>query len=772
MTAPAFVCCESHPGRPLTEHLSEVRNLLRGSPAVQFCPELPDAGLSHDLAKATSFFQNYLHGQAVDPRLKTHALLSAVLFLGIVAEARTDRVREESQFDRALLFEFVRRHHGALLNLLDDLSLSEDETTLLGRQMAALDSDGMHQWLTSQGLVTSAAAIPRPRELTELRVAIGRLLDRGDDYRHSMRRMQRALAAYGAMIDADRDSAAGVANLPRPPVEFTRVRLDAYRESLDRNNVEPNVARARGAVFDSAFRSAASNQWQAARLWSLTVPTGSGKTLAALSWAFALRERKEAKTARPCPIVYALPFTSIIDQNTAVLASICGQDGVRRGALATHHHLSDYGDLGIHEDGSSARSWAEAWKAEIVGTTFVQVFNALFHARAADARRFARLAGGILILDEVQAIPARLWPVTRFALASLAAELETDILLVTATQPAIFEASEVREIAPVDPRLWSTFNRYDLSVEQDELDSKALAARVLDELVHQRSGSCLVVLNTVREALKVHSRFASDPRVRQRVFHLSTNLRPKDRRRILTELRQASERPSLLISTQVVEAGVDLSFDRVFRAIGPIDSIVQAAGRCNRHGLGERGKVIVVRPEGKTATRVYGQTLIDVAADVLGRASGSVPEPEVRNMVQNYFASVAQRVSSDHSARIFDAVRYLQFAALRGADEGDLQREKAVALIDSADIGVPHFIELDDEDHDTWKDLQEALGISDPRRRRYRLRNARSRVGQCVVEVPAADRFGSPDEATGLVHVPMRDARRVYSEETGWRRQV
>jgi len=774
MTAPAFLRCESHPGRPLTEHLLEVRDLLRGSAAARSFPDLPDAGLSHDLAKGTIFFQDHLHGQAVDQhqQLKTHALLSAVLFLRIGVEARADRPREDSQFDRAFLFQVVRRHHGALHNLLDDLSLSEDETRLLERQLAALDFEGMHKWLATQGAAPSSAAIPTSSDLTGLRVAIGRVLDRGGNHQHSMHRMQRALAAYGALIDADRDSAARIANLPRPPIEFTRARLDMYRESLDRSNVEPNVARSRAAVFDSAFRNAESDPWQGGRLWSLTVPTGSGKTLAAVSWALAVRERKERQTGRPCPIIYALPFTSIIDQNTAVLASICGQDAVRSGALATHHNLTDYGDLGIREDGTSARSWAEAWKAEVVGTTFVQIFNALFHARAADARRFARLPGGILILDEVQAIPAKLWPLTRFALSTLAAELDTDVLLVTATQPAIFEASDVREIGPVDPGLWTTFNRYDLSTELDELDKEALATRVLDELAHHGPTSCLVVLNTVREALRLHERLASDPRLRQRVFHLSTNLRPKDRRGILSELRQASNAPPLLISTQVVEAGVDLSFDRVFRAIGPIDSIIQAAGRCNRHGVGERGNVIVVRPEGNTATRIYGPTLIGAAAEVLGRASGSLPEPEVRGMVQEYFASVAQRVSSDYSATILGAVRNLEFAALRGADGGDPQREKAVALIDDTDIGIPHFIELEDEDRDTWQDLQAALRISDPQLRRSRLRNARSRVQQCVVEVPNADRFDTPDEETGLVYVPLLDARRVYSEQTGWRRQI
>jgi CRISPR-associated endonuclease Cas3-HD len=253
MTAPAFLHCESHPGRPLTEHLSEVRELLVTSVPSRFFRDLPRAGLYHDLAKATSFFLDHLHGHPVDQRLKTHALLSAVLFLTTGGVTPTDESREECQFEGALLYQIIRRHHGALDNLLADLSLSQDDIRLIQRQLAGADLDGMQQWLTSQGVATAGiGTIPEPRDLTGLRVAIVGLLDRAADDRDSMRRMQRALAAYGALIDADRDSAARVAHLPRSSLQFTHARLREYRGSLNSRGVEPHVAQARAAVFDSA----------------------------------------------------------------------------------------------------------------------------------------------------------------------------------------------------------------------------------------------------------------------------------------------------------------------------------------------------------------------------------------------------------------------------------------------------------------------------------------------------------------------------------------
>lgn len=197
-----------------------------------------------------------------------------------------------------------------------------------------------------------------------------------------------------------------------------------------------------------------------------------GKTLAALGWALALRERKQAALGHAASIIYALPFTSIIDQNSAVLASICGPHAIEEGALAIHHHFADYGDLALRESPWSPRSWAEAWKAEVVSTTFVQVFDALFHGRAADARRFSRLSRGILILDEVQAVPAHLWSVTRLALSTLANQLSTDVLLVTATQPAIFSGHHVEEIAPRNIDFAGPFDRYDLDIETRSIDLK------------------------------------------------------------------------------------------------------------------------------------------------------------------------------------------------------------------------------------------------------------------------------------------------------------
>ncbi len=759
----SFLLCESHPGRPLVEHLCEVRALLDCASAARLFPLLPLAGLCHDLAKATSYFQDYLHVLPAEQRLRTHALASAVLFLSIF---RGSGNGSKNIFESALLFEFIRRHHGALGNLADDLSLGADDVRVLEKQFHALDLSGMRRWLFEEtSLSLGQEFIPTNRELTALRVAVRRHL--ATDAEDAMMRLQGALTAFGALIDADRDSAARVAGLPAAEIQFTQRRLNEYRHSIP-TSAESRMATARSRVFESACERGSVERWDGGRLWSLTVPTGAGKTLAALGWALALRERKQAALGRAASIIYALPFTSIIDQNSAVVASICGPHAIEEGALAIHHHLADYGDLALRESPWSPRSWAEAWKAEVVSTTFVQVFDALFHGRAADARRFSRLSGGILILDEVQAVPAHLWTVTKLALSTLASHLSTDVLLVTATQPAIFSGQNVEEIAPSHTDFAGPFDRYDLEIETRPIDLKALADIVCNAAKIEPRVSILVILNTVREALRLHGLLRANASLGSRLFHLSTNLRPIDRRRVLQSLIRMAV--PFLVSTQVVEAGVDLSFHHVYRAAGPIDSIVQAAGRCNRHGDGPRGRVSIVNLDGSSASIVYGQTLVGAAREVLSSIAGPMREPDLGLMVHNYFTKVAHRVSSDPAAAIIKSVQRLEFEALRGDDDHRL--ESKVCLIDPAELGVPHFVEIDENDHAVWSGLHAAIRISDARVRRTRLRQIRSQVTQRVVEVPKRDASGEPTPETGLVYVPAKLAGRYYNSETGWLRQL
>lgn len=772
--APAFLRCESHPGRLLTEHLLDVRRRLAGTGEW-----LELAALCHDIGKATEFFQPYLYGANTPQELRRHAELGALWLLEVLRSTDSSSAVRASALQIALAFAFVLRHHGGLGDLLDDLTLHPATRERISGQLAGMDVDGCRQWLLACTTICPHTPTASPDAFTAMRVELFRELCGAADDGKAMARFQMALKSFGRLIEADRDSAVGQSQNGKPSSWLTENHLTTYRASLASTvAATPELSYARERVYQSAVLKAESTPAASGQLWSLTVPTGAGKTLAAIGWALRRRAAR-LNAGMPCPpIIYALPFTAIIDQTASVLREVWQVSGTDGARLAVHHHLADPGDDVARREESLARLWVEAWRADVVCTTFVQVVNAMFHGTCADACRFHRLAGSILILDEVQAFPAELWPVLRNGLSSLSANLGTDILLVTATQPALFASKERIEIGPDDLTVngHEPLDRYDVDIEVGRpVSLEQLAERIATEVVAQDRKTCLVIANTVREALGLYQRLHDDRQVAAyQLFHLSTNLRPKDRERILGAIRQC-QMPHILVATQVVEAGVDLSFELVYRAFAPLDSVVQAAGRCNRHGLDrQRGLVHLIDLDGNSGVAVYGQVHMAVARDVLtsavsSRGSTTMREPQMRKLVTDYFTELNTRISGSRSAKVIEAVRMLQFAALRGEGTDPDRREKRVHLIEDQLDRVPHFVETDQSDSDVWMEFVSALEIRDLRPRRARLRSLRGPVGQRIVEVPRKHAAGVPDERTGLVHLPRGASSVHYNVETGWR---
>jgi CRISPR-associated endonuclease/helicase Cas3 len=752
----AFLQCESHPGRLLTDHLLDVGSRLSA--------ELRVVGLSHDLGKATEYFQHYLAGdKGIDPKLRRHALLGAELVLEILARKLDESAVSPEQ--ALLAYSYVKRHHGALDNLLDFCEPDAMEACRLACQRGGLDQEGLLGWLREQGCAGRPLA---PTERTGMRFRTRQIL-RAASEAEGMARFQRALCGFGEVIEADRDAAAGypLAYFVRDP-RFKLEKIDRFRASLP-NHGSSTISELRNAIFESALEGARRGGASSGHLWTLTAPTGSGKTLAALAWALERRAQRLSIGCPNCSIVYSLPFTSIIDQNAAVFSGVYGETDLDESILSVHHHTASPGPLATTGEESLARIWTEGWRADVVCTTFVQVVNALFHATGQDSRRMQRLAGGILILDEVQAIPAELWRPVRIALESLAMTFGTDVLLMSATQPGLLPSDATELVAqPLAERFAEIFDRYDVSFE---LGAALTIDNLADDLRRIISDpdapNCLVILNTINEALDLFRLVdQSDWHREIGVVHLSTNLRPKDRRSILTEIGGRRPARHILISTQVVEAGLDLSYGLVIRALAPIDSIVQAAGRANRHGGERRALVRVIELSGDSASRVYGSMHINTARSVL-RGRRRLREGEMAEVVRDYFRELGSRKSESRAREILDAVRMMEFAFLRGEANDSRNKLKHVYLIEELPGRVPHYIAMDAEDVRVWSDFLSALESGNF----GQLRRLRALIGDRIVEVPSHSRAGDPDARTGLVYVDPATAQTLYDSRTGFRRE-
>lgn len=378
----------------------------------------------------------------------------------------------------------------------------------------------------------------------------------------------------------------------------------------------------------------------------LTVPTGGGKTLASL--AFALQHALEYSRER---IIYAIPYTSIIDQTAKVFREIFNDEQ----AFIEHHS-----DISLPDPAKPTsaeihrRLAAENWDASLIATTTVQLFESLMGCGTSKCRKLHNIAKSVIILDEAQMLPVYFLTPILDVLRQLVAHYGVTVVLCTATQPDFesrqgFEGlSDIREIVPEPQRYFAQLKRveYHLPAEDETWTWEEVANRVRAE--HQ----ILVIVNTRRDAIELLDTLSPHDGLGEEsdsgLFHLSTRLCSAHRKAVLEEVRHRlkSGEPCRLIATQVIEAGVDVDFPLVMRALGPLDSIVQAAGRANREGkMPQPGKVIVFVPE--NGHKPKGSYLVgtDIAGRLLNDGGADLHDPA---LYQAYFREYYRYPNRDH----------------------------------------------------------------------------------------------------------------------------
>ena len=328
------------------------------------------------------------------------------------------------------------------------------------------------------------------------------------------------------------------------------------------------------------------------QIFSLTVPTGGGKTLSSLSFALDHAVANEQRR-----IIYAIPFTSIIEQNAAVFQQILGREAV------LEHHCN-YKETDDPEESAYDRRRGlavENWEAPLVVTTNVQFFESLFSNKPSRCRKLHNIAGSVIVLDEAQAIPTEYLEPCLLALRELVEHYGCSVVLCTATQPALDDQNSLRAALPQVFEIIDNPQQHYEALQRTKVEF--LGTLPDDELAHRIAGEnqVLCIVSTKAQARALFDQLQGE----DGVYHLSTNMYPEHRRRVLDHirirLRAEPKLPCRVVSTSLVEAGVDLDFPVVYRAMAGLDSIAQAAGRCNREGrlnvIGQLGRVYVYVPE-------------------------------------------------------------------------------------------------------------------------------------------------------------------------------
>ena len=353
-------------------------------------------------------------------------------------------------------------------------------------------------------------------------------------------------------------------------------------------------------------------------LFTLTVPTGGGKTVASLSFALA-----QAKAHGMRRIVYVIPYTSIIEQTAQTFREILGDENVLEFHSGVQFDQQE-DDASSPEAAPLTRS-VETWDVPVIVTTAVQFFESLYACQPSKCRKLHNLAQSVLIFDEAQMLPLPYLRPCVWAIAQLVRHYGASAVLCTATQPAldpIFQefAPEIpiREICPMAEAHWESFRRVSFQ-QAGTLSWMDLAARL------QQQEQVLCVVNTRRAAREVFRQLSGSGN-----FHLSTLMYPAHRKRILDEIRRRLRDglPCRVVSTSLIEAGVDVDFPAVYRELSGLDSILQAAGRCNREGKRPPEDSIVTIFQGEDPPpRLFetsigaGKIVLDHCQDVSSRAA-------------------------------------------------------------------------------------------------------------------------------------------------------
>jgi CRISPR-associated endonuclease/helicase Cas3 len=664
-----FSDCLAHPGDPLAAHLHRVATRAascipsRARPQARLIAFL--AGLFHDLGKATPFFQGRLLEGRPKSALTSHAQCGAALawwYGGIAGVPLAVRLG---------VFLAVLRHHGALActdwgRYMERVRWeAEDTGGILRRQLGALDLEGVRRWLGDLPADPHAGFVPIQVPPLSAQEVLASLLDRSAGARRlrgafcGLEEVLGFLAGFGALLAVDKiDAALAGAHILRQVLPLDAVAM--YRQQRFRGEARSGgLNERRGRIAAEVMAT-----WQAAPaqpLWTLTAPTGSGKTLTILDAALAARGRCEAMEGEAPRIVYCLPFTSVIDQNYDVFAAVLAASGVagRDDLLLKHHHLVEgvfrAGDAEHAPDGAG-QLLVETWQSELVVTTFHQLLHSLLSSRNADLKRAGQLSGAIVLMDEVQAVPLRYWQALRHLFQAAAQALGACFVLLTATRPLIFRPEDARELLPSHPEHFLALSRVLLYCHHREpLGLDDFAGRLI-EMQHAAPDSALVIVNR-RAAVRILFQRLGEALPGYRLVALSTDLTPRDRRiriRLIQRLLRAG-RPLIVISTQLIEAGVDVSFPVVHRDLAPLDAVVQSAGRCNRHAAGPAGAVHLWQLRGERADGgpgaahwqgIYDSPLIETTRQVLGERA-CWEERDFLELSRAYFNGCWQRMDQE-----------------------------------------------------------------------------------------------------------------------------
>ena len=539
----------------ITEHLEGTAKL-----AQEYCidllkPMAEKIAKYHDIGKYAKTFQKRLEGASVS---FCHAVCGAIAY--------QEQANQRDVFTPMLTY-CIAGHHTGLMDGGTRVDTPEDGT-LAGCLKRKEDYTGENDYTTYQ-----EEYLVQPLTVEEEQPALAELLSvRKDPFEVLERYAFFTKLLFSCLTDADfldterfcnPDTKRGMQGDFKQALEILNHRFSELPHTT-------SLQQARSRIQNQAFQNAE----HAESIAILDMPTGSGKTLCSLKLALSNAIKHHKKR-----VIYVIPYTSIIEQNAQVFREILGEENV----LENHYNV----DYESSEEFKPMQLASENWDKPVVVTTNVQFFESLFANKSSKCRKIHNIANSVVIFDEAQMLPMDYLKPCIAMLQELVDSYSVSIVLCTATQPALdsfFSKNElIKELCPRMEEQFLFFKRVNYQnlgrIREDDL---------LEKLKKENNALCIV--NTKKAAQMIYKELQGEG-----IYHLSTSMYPKHRKRVLKRIRERlkNNEKCIVISTSLVEAGVDLDFATVYRQIAGLDSMIQAAGRCNREGKRELSESMV-----------------------------------------------------------------------------------------------------------------------------------------------------------------------------------
>jgi len=700
----------SHPNVFLEDHINGVIEIAR-----QILGEIPEwfyiPLAFHDFGKATRYFQDYIQtGEKTRKELTNHSYLSAVFCVYVASKLGFEDRLVES-------FIFPLKHHTDLKNLEGTLrDIIKDSTIdILKKQIESLDIDGFERFVQNIEIPKSIKDfLLRQNTLQNLKKDLREFLDKEIDrtWTSVRRKIKKERVNFyefnfyfSVLLDADKTQAgSGSDTLPQPKL-FDFQRIESYKSHLSKGQADIIKRR------ETAFREVMENfdKGKGSRVFTLVLPTGMGKTLTGLSVALKLAKEDGHKR-----IIYSLPFLSIIDQTEMVLRN--GLNLKSSEELLVYHHLAEptYKESDKEYDFDVGRVFYEGWNSGVILTTFYQLFYTLLGLENGYLRRFNKFKDAIIILDEIQALPPKYWLFVKESLNHLSQNLNARIILMTATNPFIYKEGEVFELVEKS-KYRKGLSRYRMVIELQGRGIEELAKEVAERVEREKDKSFLIILNTITSSQNFYKILRG--MVDVPMTYLSTAVVPYERKERIKGIKEGRYR--VVVSTQVVEAGMDIDFDVVYRDFAPLDSLNQSAGRCNRNGERSVGEVRVVKLKNEKneefARKIYDGIILLNTTEELLKNSSELSERELLELIDKYYEMVWNKKSQGESKELLESVKQLKYE--------DLTKFK---LIEEEPYKHQVFVVLNDEAKKVLERVKEV--IRNVRNRQWKIWEARSEL--------------------------------------------